>query len=245
MKKITFITLCILLISCSPKDCFQSEGNIITREIIVPDFEKILVGNEISLIIKQGLEQKIQIQTGENLIDNVSVKVVNNQLQLKEENTCNITRDYAITKVYVTTPNIKEIRSNTARLIKSEGVLSFPVLHLYSDDFINHSYLNIGDFDLQVDMDDLIIVANGNSIFNLSGKTNGLRVDFHSGSSRFNGKNLLAKKVSILHKSTNDILIHPLWWIKGNIYNIGNVISYNTPNEIDVTEHYTGKLLFK
>jgi hypothetical protein len=244
IKNVTYLIFIFLIVSCNVKDCFEPDGTIITRDIDVGNFNKIIVGNEISLIIKQGTEQKVTVKTGENLIDNISVNVVDEQLQLEDENSCNLTRDYATTTVIVTSPNIKEIRSNTSRSIKSEGVLKFPVLHLLSEDYLDSSLLNIGDFDLHVDMDDLIIQCNGNSQFHIKGKTNGLRIEFTAGSSRYEGKNLISKKAYIIHKSTNDIIVNPQNTIKAFIYNIGNVISYNIPNEIVLEEHYTGRLIF-
>lgn len=243
IKKICYL-LILIQISCNPKDCFEPAGKIVSQEIQVSAFDKILVGNEVSLIIKQGLEQEVIVKTGKNLMDQVSVKVTNGRLEIADNNTCNFVRDYAITKVIVTSPNIKEIRSNTARTIKSEGVLKFPVLFLLSEDFLDYSLLNIGDFDLDVEMDNLIVRSNGNSQFTIRGKTNGLRVEFEAGSPRFNGKNLIVKKGYIIQKSTNDIIINPQNSLKAYIYTIGNVISYHMPPLIEVEEHYTGRLIF-
>ena len=243
MKKIIYILL-ILQIACSPKECFEGEGKTVTREIEVPNFTKILVGNEISLILKQGTIQKVEVKTGDNLIDNISVEVKENELQLEDKTTCNFVRDYAITKVIVTSPNIKQIRSNTARLIKSEGVLHYPELVLQSEDNADHSLLNIGDFNLQVDATKLSIVFNGSSVAKISGNVTNLTVGFYSGTSRFEGKNLIAQHVHVIQKSTNDMLVYPVQSISGELFSIGNVISFNVPPEIEVEEHYTGKLIF-
>jgi len=245
MKKIFFILLLINLYNCSnPSDCFDSTGEIIQKEILLDSFDKINVGNEVSLILKQGDTQKVIIETGENLISDVMANVTEGKLFLEDKNTCNLTRDYAITKVYVTSPNIKEIRSNTARDIKSDGVLNYTTITLISEDFLEDS-LNIGDFNLNVNANNVAIVSNGNSIFNVTGNTISLHVGFYSGSSRFIGNNLIADRIYILQKSTNDILIHPINSLEGNIYSIGDVISYNHPNHVEIEEHYTGKLIFQ
>lgn len=243
IKKIIYFIL-ILQISCSPKECFQGEGKTVSKEITVPSFNEILVGNEITLTIKQGTEQKVVVKTGENFIDNISVKVIDNQLELEDTTTCNFVRDYAITEVIVTSPNIRRIRSNTARLIKSEGVLNYPELLLISEDNNNPSFLNIGDFNLTVDTTILRIVSNGSSIFKIKGNTDTLKVGFYSGTSRFEGQDLIANNVNVIQKSTNDILIYPLLSLKAYIYTIGDVISFNVPPSITVEEHYTGRLIF-
>lgn len=243
IKKITYI-LIMMQIACSPSECFMSAGKTSTKQIEVESFNKILVGNEISLIIKQGSEQKVLVETGENLMDNISVKVIDNELQLEDKTTCNITRDYAITKVFVTSPDIIQIRSNTARTIKSEGTLNYNKLTLVSEDYFNNNFLNIGDFSLTVNNEKLTIVSNGDSVFNINGNCSNLNVGFYSGTSRFNGQNLIAENVIFTHKSTNDILVHPTNSLKGIIYLNGDVISFYQPPIIDVEERYTGRLLF-
>ncbi len=243
MKKIIFLFIAIQF-SCNPKDCFKSTGKIIEQEVSVSNFTEIYVGNEIRVVLKQGVTQKVIIRTGENLIDAVNVEVIDNELRLSDDNGCNYVRDYAVTKILITSPNITKIRSSTARIIQSDGILSYPQMTLISEDNTQTDALNIGDFDLKVATNRINIVANGNSVFKLEGTTNRLVVGFYSGSSRFEGENLLANEVQIIQKSTNDILVHPLDEITGEIFSIGDVVSFNHPLFVDVQEHYSGQLIF-
>lgn len=242
-KNAIYLSLLIIFASCSPKDCFQSTGEIIQQEVEVADFTKIKVGKEITLILKQGVAQKVIIETGENLIDDVNVEVIDDKLYIEDNNSCNLTRDYAVTKIIVTSANITEIRSDTSRKIISEGVLEYENLILFSEDF-GEDTLTIADFDLTINNQSLRIVANGSSVFKIKGTTNDLNVGFFAGSSRFEGQNLVADNVFITHKSTNDMLVNPQQKIEGTIYNLGNVISYNQPSIVDVEALYTGKLIF-
>jgi len=244
MKNIFLFILLIGLYNCDVNDCFESTGKIIQKEIELDLFEKIEVGNEVTLTIKQGTTQKVVIETGENLIDNVTIEVIDGELFIKDESSCNLSRDYAVTKVFITSPNIKIIRSNTARLIKSDGVLNYNNLILISEDF-NKDALNIGDFNININSQTLSITSNGSSLFTIKGNVQNLQVGFHSGSTRFIGKELIANNVNIIQKSSNDILINPQNQIKGNIYSIGDVISYNHPPIVEVEEHYSGKLIFE
>lgn len=245
MKLIKNLSLLIfiLFVSCNPKDCFQSTGTIIQKEIEVTDFTKILVGDEISLVIKQGNTQKVIIETGENLIDEVNVEVIDGKLFMEDSNSCNITREFGITKIIVTAPNITEIRSNTSRTISSDGILGYNNLILFSEDFSEDTTV-IADFDLNVNTTSLTIVANGNSVFKIKGNTTNLSVGFFAGSSRFEGENLIANNVNITQKSTNDILVNPVNKIEGTIFSLGDVICYNHPTIVNVIELYTGELIF-
>ena len=168
MKNWLYIFGLILLFSCDSEnasDCFQTAGNNIQEEFFVPNFEKILVNRDIELIIKQGPSQQVVVQTGGNLINDVVVEVIDNQLVLTDNNTCNYVRDFGITKVFVTTPNLNEIRCSTQFEIKSEGVLSFNNLALLSEDFNVPDTFPIGDFRLNLDVENLRVVSNNLSFF--------------------------------------------------------------------------------
>lgn len=247
MKKLlTIIFLSIITISCDSEDapeCFKTAGSTIQEELTLASFENILVNERVELIIKQGDEQKIVLESGKNLINDVDVQVVNNQLIVTDNNNCNFVRDYGLTKLYVTAPNIREIRSSTEQNISSDGVLNYPNLTIKSEDYLSN-YLNVGDFYLEVENNSLRIVSNGISNFYISGKTEQLNITFAAGDSRFEGENLQATNVKISQKSTNDMLVYPIDKIEGDIYSLGDIIAFNTPSEINVTEHYKGKLIF-
>ena len=92
MKKIIYILTLILIVACNSEDagdCFQTTGNIIQQEVAVNTFEKILVNRDIELIVKEGPEHKVLIETGKNLLNDVEAKVVSNALQLTDNNSCN------------------------------------------------------------------------------------------------------------------------------------------------------------
>ena len=100
MKKIVYITSFILLFACNSEDagdCFQTSGNLIQQEVTIEAFEKILVNRDIKLVVKQDVNYKVVIETGKNLMNDVKVKVINDQLILTDDNTCNYVRDYGIT----------------------------------------------------------------------------------------------------------------------------------------------------
>ena len=133
MKKSMYIFVLALIFSCSSEnanDCFQTSGSIIQQEVTIDAFEKILVNRDIELIIKEGAEYKVIIETGENLLNDIKVLVIDNELQLTDSNTCNYVRDFGITKIYVTAPNITNIRSSTQYEISSQSTLNFSNLNI-------------------------------------------------------------------------------------------------------------------
>ena len=234
------------LVSCNNKDawdCFQTSGAIISQEIEIDPFDRILVNRDIELVIKQGLEYKVEIQTGQNLIDAIEVVVVDNQLQLSDLNSCNLVREYGLSKITVTTPTLKEIRSNTQYLTSSEGVLSFENLTLLSEDY-NSDYFSLGDFNMTINTQSLRVVANNLSLFTISGFTETLSIVLASGTCQFNGAELIAQHVTLFQRSSHDIIVNPQQSLEGEIRSVGNVISVRTPPTVDVEQYYSGQLLF-
>ena len=127
MKRLLKIIAVFVLLSCdndSSFDCFQTSGPIIQQEVSISSLEKILVNRDIELIVKDGIDFKVIIETGENLMNDIEAVVVDDELRISDNNTCNYVREYGITKVFVTTTNLSSIRSSTQYDISSDGVLN-------------------------------------------------------------------------------------------------------------------------
>lgn len=248
MKIVKYIVVLFLIIACDSEDagdCFQKAGSIIQEEVTVSDFDKILVNRDIELIIKEGLTQSVIIETGTNLMNDVIAEVVDGKLTLTDNNTCNYVRDYGITKVFITSPNITEIRSSTQNDISSDGVLTYPSLTILSEDFGVPDTFTSANFNLQIDNNSFNVVFNNLSNCFISGQTNSLRITFAAGTSRFEGRHLIAENVDVWNRSSNDMIVNPQQEITGKISGTGNVISVNTPPVIDVEEVYKGRLIFE
>ena len=248
MKKLLYILTLALVFSCNSEDaggCFQTSGSIIQQEIIVDAFTKILVNRDVELILKEGVEYEVIIETGKNLLNDVEALIVDDELQLTDHNTCNYVRDYGITKIYVTAPNITEIRSSTQYDVSSNGILKFNSLTLISEDFNDPGSFTVGDFRLAVNLTTLRIVTNNISSFYITGQTENLNIGFFAGAGRFEGENLIAQNVNIFHRGSNDMIVNPQQSLEGELRSTGNLISVNQPPIVDVEQFYTGQLIFE
>ena len=248
MKKVIYILSLVFVFACNSEganDCFQSSGKIVQQEVTVDAFTKILVNRDVELILTDDLEFKVIIETGENLMNDVEALVVDDVLQLMDHNTCNFVRDFGITKMYVTAPNITEIRSSTQYDVSSNGVLNFENLHLVSEDFNAPDSFTVGDFRLDVNTTTLRITTNNISSFYITGQTQNLNIGFFAGAGRFEGRNLIAQNVDVFHRGSNDMIVNPQQSITGELRSTGNLISKNQPPTVAVEEFYTGRLIFE
>ena len=245
MNKIVYILLFIITTSCGiSEDCFKGNGNPTTLTYPYDSFTKIKVYSGVGLVVKEGPEYEVKIETRDNIKDNIEVTLNNDMLVVKDNSTCNIARDYGVTTVYVTAPNLEEIHSKTEQEIRSDGVLNFPELRLYAmgDDGDGSGS---GGFILLLNCNFVYIESNTVSNFFLSGDTYDMNVFIAWGDGRFYGKHLKVRNtLSFLPRGSNDIILYPLENIKGSIYSTGNVILKNEPNGIvDIEEYYTGRLI--
>ena len=250
MKKIIpFIAIIFLVTACDSDkglNCFQSAGDPVTHEYLVEPFKSILVEERLQLIIKQGPEQKVEVHTGENLLNDIDISVNNGVLSLFNGNGCNLVRDYNISKVIVTAPDIDTIRNASGYEVQSDGILSYPSLTLLSEDLEEEDkYHKDGDFRLQLDVDTLKITANGLSNFYLSGKANIADIELLEGDMYVDGRDLAIQNLYIFHRGTQKVIVDPIQSLRGKVLSTGDLISVNRPPVVAVEETYTGRLIFK
>ncbi|SDI37358.1 head GIN domain-containing protein [Winogradskyella thalassocola] len=247
MRKLVYI-FSLLLLACNSEDandCFQTSGSIIQQVISISSFERILVHRDIELIIKDAPNYKVTIETGENLINDVEVEVIDGQLVLTDHNSCNYVRDYGITKIYVETPTLTEIRTSTQYDISSDGVLSYDTLNLLSEDYNETNEFTVGDFRLNINSNNLSVSSNNLSFYYINGAVDNLFVGFYAGAGRFEGENLIAQNVQVYHRGSNDMVINPQQSLTGKLYGTGDLISVNEPPTVDVERFYNGQLHFQ
>lgn len=244
MKKHIYITLLVLTFFSCSKDCNESKGKIVQQEVEVSFFSKIIVHSGVELIVKDDVMQRVVVETGEHKLDNVSVLVEDDILHLEADSFCVTTINLDPVKVYVTSANITSIRNASEYTISSDGVLTYPEIKLLVE---NHEsdYLTIGNFDLKVNNNSIQVTSNNLANVCITGQTNNLNLGYYSGIGRFEGENLVAQHVYIHHRGENTLTINPQLTLTGDILSVGNVISYNHPETVDVEEHYEGRLIFE
>lgn len=244
-----YLVFFLILISCNGEnvpDCFQNAGDLVREQIDLPEFAKITVFENLNVVLKQGNVQSVEIETGEYLRNEVTAIVEEDRLVLRNENSCNYVRDYGLTTVYITSPNLTEIRSSTGLLISSDGVLEYPSLSLIAESFNNpETETTDGSFDMELKSSTVRITVNGIAYFKLRGETENLNVNIAAGDSRIEAQLLVSENVNLNHRGSNDVFVNPQQSISGVISGTGDVISVNTPPEVDVEEIFNGRLIFQ
>ena len=124
--------------------------------------------------------------------------------------------------------------------------MNYPSLSLLSESYGEpEAETTDGEFYIEVNNTSVNIVSNGIAFFNVSGITENLNVVFAAGDSRLHAESLFAKKITINHRGTNDMLVNPQESLTGKIVGTGDVISYATPVNVEVEQLYKGKLIYR
>jgi hypothetical protein len=248
MKKyILLVSLFLAIISCEkPSECVESTGAIITKEVAVTAFNRVEVYKGIELIVTQGPEYKVEVQTGENLMENIDVTQNGTVLSLKDNTTCNWVRDFGQTKVYITAPNIEEIYSKSERNISSNGVLTYPILRLFSLDSDGDGVegAGTGDFFININNAQLVIINNNVSRYYISGQTGEALLNLYAGDGRIEAQNLTAQTIKVYHRGSNDMIVRPIQSITGKLVSTGNVVLMNNPSVVNVEQLYQGQVIY-
>ena len=89
MKKLIFICLLLLLFeySCNTEkapDCFQTAGKTVKKEVELEPFEEIMVYERVKLYVKEGPEFSAVVETGENLLNEVTAEGGEQQAEHQE-----------------------------------------------------------------------------------------------------------------------------------------------------------------
>lgn len=244
-KAFSIILLFLVFNSCQkPSDCIESTGDIITREYEAVPFSKIYVYKGVGLVVKQGTTLKVEVTSGENLFDNISVEFKNNELHLKDNSTCNWVRAYGQIKVTVTTPQLSEldIISKTEQDIVSEGVLTHNILRLISIDLTEGAGTN--DFKFDVNNYQVVVESNNVSRYYLKGTTEQALLNLYDGHGRIEAGDLITGNINVFHRGSNDMIVHPVDSIIGKMVSTGNIILKNVPPKVAVEELYQGRVIY-
>jgi hypothetical protein len=250
LRKSLLVGLMVFLAGCDSDgalDCFQASGDIVQEEFSLDKFKKITVWKRVKLYVSDGPVQRVVVETGENMLNEIRVRVEDSILKVSDRNSCNFVRDYGITKVYVTSPNIEEIRNSSGETVESIGPIRWNKLSLLSEDREVEDEFHVdGDFIFpDLDVVQLEVAANGVSKFYLKGRAQQANFGMYDGDVRIEAAELAVNTLVLFHRSTNKMIVNPVDAIVGIITGLGDVISVNRPDFVNVEERFRGKLIFE
>lgn len=237
----------LLLFGCDSEsawDCVQTPGTGIEFEESVGDFHSVVVQDHIDLVVIQDTLLRIKVATRKNLVHGIRISNLDGILYLEEKSSCNTLKERSYTTVYLYAPELQSIRNASTGTVSTEEVWVQDKIGLISENHLEASYYNNGVFNMHLEVEDLSVLANGNSLFKLKGTAEKATISFYSGTARLEAETMHIQEVEIYHRGANHMLLYPVQAIRGEILNTGDVRAYNKPPVVEVEELYKGALIF-
>ena len=218
--------------SCGKESsCIKRTGKQTTEvRSINSSITKIVLEDNINLVLIQDSLSILKIEGGENLLPYVKTEESNHVLSISNGNKCNFLRSYKnpIT-VYLSVTNINEIYYTGKGNISNTGILNF-------NDFTLDVKNGTGSIQLSLNADKVSILSHtGATDFTLSGSTDNLYV-YTASNAWLHLSNLIANNVHVNTAGTGDVLVLPLRELLVELTAIGNVVYKGNPTII-VSKH--------
>lgn len=240
MKKLIIILTIIVLFGCdsdNSPDCLKSTGNVISKDFDLSDFDMLTINNEFKVYITHGTEQKVKLKIGENLLNDITLEVIDGELIVKNNAGCKWVRSYDFPILEITSNDINFIEIIGGSEVYSVNTLSYPSLFMKSKD-------SNGMVDLDIAMINFGVDGNEITNYNIEGSVTNLNLTFSSGDSRFEGGKLVAEFATVVHNGSNDIIVNANESLTGSINSTGDLIYVDQqPQTIDVNITNRGRLI--
>jgi hypothetical protein len=236
----TLLLTLVLFSTCKKEnmcDCIKRTGDITTKIRETPEFNSILVENNINVFITEAINFEVKIEAGENLISLIKTEVSGNFLSIKNKNRCNWTRSYdKPINVYIKMPLIKYIISDGTGNIKGLNTITSKTFDVQTK--------NSGNIELTVNNDAVYSHMHGSADITLYGTTKEHACSI-GGTGYLNCKDLNTNytwlhtfTIGQCYVSATDLLIC-------KIDQIGDVYCYSNPASIQKTINGKGQLYLK
>lgn len=233
-------SLMMFMTSC--KKAPLSNGKVITENRNLDSFNTLHINDNIDITLISSDTFKIEITTGENLMDNIITETIDGILFIKNNNTLNWIRSYNIpleAKIYHKS-NIKNITYESVGYLKSDDYIINDNTATFNMTIEDGS----GDINLRIKCKDLYLESySGSSKINLEGMSEYVFID-HYGIGPIHSEALPSDTIVVSNHGTNNIYVQCNKKLNANIYGYGNVYYKGHPEiESYISPNAQGKLI--
>jgi len=174
----------VLLVSSCETESIRASDEISTREYSFSDYSELQVSGDFEAFVRfSDTEERIEIETNENLQDKILVSKDGNALKIRLQNNINV-RGNATMKAYITTRNISQYRVSGDSFVELENKL---IASNVSIDVTGDSR-----FTGEIETSALFMDLKGDSEVDAFGTTDTLNADL-SGDSKLKDYDMLVK----------------------------------------------------
>lgn len=219
-------------------DCFYATGDITTQSREIEKFSKIILRNNVNLILEKSNTNNIVVEAGTNLISNISTLVnENGVLEIKNDNNCNWIRSFdKPINVYLKYTNIDTIEYQSIGDVTTKNALITDTLWLAA-------YEGAGEININVDVKTLHCALHYGTLDIIIKGKSGLSYVYSASFGLVNLIELESKFVYANNKSSNDVYLKANSHLGATIENIGNIYYAGNPKTVTFDKIGTGELI--
>ena len=212
------IGLALIVVNTSAFDTkLEGSGNVIKETRELSSFHSIDYRGSIDIELKQGEEQKVEVEVDDNILPYVKTEV--NEMTLKiwiDESCSNLHGN----RVYIQIPKIQAIKSTGSGDVNGKGLIS--------GDDMTLSIKGSGDFNLELIVDTINASIKGSGDMKLNGEVENFNAGI-KGSGDIKAQNLIADTANINILGSGDCKIHASKKLNISIKGSGDVSYWGDP----------------
>ncbi|MGB5555777.1 MAG: head GIN domain-containing protein, partial [Flavobacteriaceae bacterium] len=238
MKKVATLGLVLLFtLSCSAQwgKKVKGNGNVITTERSVGDYDGIGVAGWFDVELVDGKEGQLTLKGEENLLEHIKTEVKNGKLSIQVEKGYNLEPSSWKDGVLVTVP-VEQI--NSVALSGSGDIVGKTTLK--ANDF-KTSMSGSGDITLDLDVDSMSASMSGSGDITLSGNTTDFDATI-SGSGDIKAYDLSAENVDATVSGSADIKVTANKILRARVSGSGDISYRGNPDKIDTKSSGSGDI---
>ena len=218
-------------------DCFKGAGKTIIEHRDIPYFEHINLEDNVNLVITQDNKCSIKVETGENLIAEIITEVTDGTLHIKNQNSCNWSRDYSndIT-VYISFVELTSINyRSSGNIVGTNTIVS---------DSLNISVWDgSGIIDLDIDTKKSVLNLHYGAVdFYIRGHS-GVNFIYAASYGPFYCEELKTIFTYMNNRGSNDCYVWATYHLGVDIEYLGNIYYKGNPVTINANITGTGQLI--
>ena len=202
MKKIALFSLVIFVFASGCREIagerVKGSGHVITENRSTSDFNSIDVSGAIDVYVRQDSATSVKVEADDNILEYIEVHTEGSRLEIYTENNIRLRPSNKI-KVYISSPEYKEIQVSGASSVRCENEITSDVLD------VNLSGASEGRLELNAPK--ISVNVTGASNASIKGKTK----DFEgsaSGASEIRGFDLLSENADVDASGASHIEIY-------------------------------------
>ena len=238
MKRILTLSLVLFSILATAqwnKKKIRGNGNVVTIERNVGEYDAIASAGWFDVILVSGKEGTITLKGEENLLEYIETEVKNGKLTIKKEKGVNLSSSKWRNGIEVTIP-IEDISAVSSA--GSGNVISKTTIKA---DTFKASVAGSGDVTLAVEASDLKASLSGSGDMDLSGSANTLTVSV-AGSADIDAFDLTADYVTANVAGSGKLNVTAKEEIKARVSGSGDITYKGNPTKIDSKSSGSGNI---